>query len=101
MPRQVTLLHGAILVAGKARGMAYIMRGIMQRSGLNMARQCDQRDPECCGKNRRNKTADAERLYICCCCHLYLLAVTPDGLFSFLMPGRSPGSRVDACARLP
>ena len=99
MPGQITPLHAGNLVAGKARGVAHIMRGIVQRSGLNVARQRDQRNSECCSKNRGNKAADAERLGSNCC-HLHLLAVTPDGLFSFLAPGRSPGSRVDACARL-
>lgn len=60
--------------------MAHIMRGIMQRGGLNVPGQRDQGKAQNGGKDRGNKAAGGLRLGSHCS-HGLLLAVTPDDLF--------------------
>ncbi|KKL11375.1 hypothetical protein LCGC14_2546450, partial [marine sediment metagenome] len=89
--------HGS--VAGKAGGVAHVMRGVMQAIGLDMAGHEHQPEPEKGSAGNRHEAGGAavgKRAGGCGHCgHLchVSLAVIPDG-WCFRAHGRSPGLRV-------
>ena len=92
--------HGR-LVAGKACRVAHVMGGIMQCCSLHVAGQRHQGNAHHSGEQRRYEFAARGTGGLNHCRRLHSPYRHTRRHLAFHLPGRSPGSRVVAFARLP